>query len=89
MSAIPIKPRTLARGLASGQYRESDLGIEKRCTRCGEFWPVDDEFFSVQREPGGARASAYCRACFIEKYQRGRGMRGAQPASDRAQMEQK
>lgn len=76
MSAIPINPKTLARGLQAGTFRETDIGIEKRCTRCGEFWPVDDEFYSHQRDQNGERASSYCRACFIEKYQRGRGMMG-------------
>lgn len=75
MSAIPIKAITLARGLRTGTYRETDLGIEKQCTRCGEFWPVDDEFYSVQREADGARASSMCRACFVEHYKRGKGMR--------------
>lgn len=78
MTAIPIKSITLARGLRTGQYRETDLGIEKQCTRCGEFWPVDDEFYPVQREAAGVRAASMCRACFVEKYERGKGMRARQ-----------
>jgi len=25
----------------------TDLGEEKRCARCGEYWPADEEFFAV------------------------------------------
>lgn len=76
MSAIPINPRTYKLGIASGQYRETDIGTEKRCTRCGEFWPVDTDFYSSQRTNGTERASSHCRACLADRYKRKTGQIG-------------
>lgn len=42
----------------------TDLGKEKRCARCGEYWPADKEFF--YQLPDG-RLHSYCHACFIER----------------------
>ena len=39
----------------------TDLGTEIRCTRCGEFWPADEEFF--YRHAGGWHS--YCKACYL------------------------
>jgi hypothetical protein len=35
---------------------------EKRCTKCGEYWPADLEFFS--RKQNGLHS--WCRACLRE-----------------------
>ena len=46
------------------------LGTEKRCPRCGEWWPLDDEFFyraTPCHRLRGARWQAYCRACWAER----------------------
>jgi len=42
---------------------ETDLGIERRCSRCREWWPADGEFWSEKR-PGVFYS--WCRACFAE-----------------------
>jgi hypothetical protein len=39
------------------------LGREKRCSRCGEWWPADTEFFNRQ----GAGLHCWCKACVIER----------------------
>lgn len=39
---------------------------EKACTRCGEFWPADEEFFR-RRSPSCPRLAAWCRACEAEQ----------------------
>lgn len=55
----------LARRLASGIYRLADDVLEKRCTICREYWPVDSEFFHQSRcEADGFLGR--CRACAIE-----------------------
>lgn len=78
MTAIAINPKTLARGLKNGTYIETELGIEKRCTQCGQFWPVDDEFYFAQVDKGIERATSCCKACYLERYNR-----GAKPGSTR------
>lgn len=37
---------------------------EKRCYRCGEFWPADEEFFNRLSD---GRLHSYCRACCTER----------------------
>lgn len=38
---------------------DPELGIEKLCPRCGEWWPLDAEFFYLSNP-------AYCKACWVE-----------------------
>lgn len=46
-------------------WRLADLGLEKRCSRCQEYWPADTEFwFSEPQSAGGL--SSWCKACFRE-----------------------
>jgi len=60
-----MKPGLLAKRLASGKARlDPEMGLEKRCCRCQEFWPQDTAFWSAC---GGDHTSdglqAYCKAC--------------------------
>jgi hypothetical protein len=44
----------------------TDIGQEKRCITCGEYWPADQEFFmSMKKSPD--RLSTRCLACIKEK----------------------
>jgi hypothetical protein len=44
----------------------TELGVERKCRGCGEFWPLDTDFFS--RQPGGFRGfQAVCKACLSEQ----------------------
>ena len=43
---------------------EEELGVQRRCPRCGEFWPEDHEFFYPARRGG---FQAYCKACWHER----------------------
>ncbi|MCE5242477.1 MAG: hypothetical protein ABFD98_15745 [Syntrophobacteraceae bacterium] len=38
---------------------------EKRCARCGEPWPADEEFYY---RLGDGRLHSYCRACCTERH---------------------
>ena len=40
-------------------YRETELGLEKRCACCGDYWPADPEFFHLKANGLATR----CRAC--------------------------
>ncbi len=44
----------------------TELGSEKRCMACGEYWPADTEFFEV-RIAARDRLSTRCIACAKEK----------------------
>jgi erythromycin esterase-like protein len=40
----------------------TELGVEKRCVKCGEFWPAEPEFFQRNRDnPDGL--DNYCKDC--------------------------
>lgn len=41
---------------------EEELGAQKRCTKCGSWWPLDDEFW--YRNHGAWHP--WCRACHRE-----------------------
>ena len=62
---------------------EEELGLQKRCTRCHEWWPWDTEFFAVAARAGemfvqGGRPyvrvsdvlRGTCRACDAERRRR-------------------
>lgn len=40
-------------------FRETELGLERRCSRCGEFWPFDEEFFRMKN----GKPLPRCLAC--------------------------
>lgn len=44
----------------------TELGTEKRCVSCGEYWPVDAEFFRPQASSRD-HWSARCIACIRDK----------------------
>ena len=43
----------------------TELGKEKECARCHEFWPADNEFFHKR----GTGLHSYCKACVTERCQ--------------------
>lgn len=48
-------------------WRETELGLEKRCCMCHEFWPVDDEFFYIKKSgPDAGEPHSHCKACYLE-----------------------
>lgn len=43
----------------------SNIGREKKCPKCTEFWPADTEFFhSVPSNASGL--NGWCKACYAE-----------------------
>ncbi len=45
----------------SARYRATELGKEARCSRCGEFWPCDEEFFFMRL----GVPHSWCKACYL------------------------
>jgi len=44
----------------------SELGLERRCLTCGEYWPADHEFYPTARSRKDG-LSVRCIACVHEK----------------------
>lgn len=56
------------------KFIDTDLGIEKYCPHCDEYWPLDDAFWWPRgtSKKGGQLWSSVCKACYDERYKRGR-----------------
>lgn len=42
----------------------TELGLERLCRGCDEFWPVDDEFWYFDRK---GNVLGRCKACWAER----------------------
>ena len=55
---------------------KTELGEEKLCSKCGDFWPMDSEFFFLRlRKPykDGIQSRKYdavCKACYESIYRK-------------------
>ena len=50
-------------------YINTELGKEKRCGNCNEYFPFDEEFFYKNGfKKHKQQWSSFCIACYIEKY---------------------
>jgi hypothetical protein len=45
------------------RYRQTEIGLEARCSKCRDYWPADSEFFYVS--PDG-RLHSWCKACYVQ-----------------------
>lgn len=73
-------PESLMRKrLKSGVFRVDEFGVlEKRCSRCKEYWPADTEFFYATNSNQDGLHN-WCHACYVEnRYPNGRGSVGHQ-----------
>ncbi|WP_218951552.1 hypothetical protein [Acinetobacter sp. YH12023] len=56
------------------KFIETELGKEKLCIQCDEYWPLDDEFwFTYRNKPNknGERTIGYeaaCKCCYNLRY---------------------
>lgn len=53
------------------KYIETELGIEKKCIHCGEYYPATKEFFygtGQFKKDGTAYLEGNCKACYKEKF---------------------
>lgn len=60
----PGQAATWGRMIRQGVYMVSEIGLEKRCAKCADYWPADSEFFCLTK--GGAALDPYCKACRLE-----------------------
>lgn len=45
------------------RFVTTEIGLEKKCGRCGEYWPADGEFWYSEGTRG---LSKWCKACYEE-----------------------
>ena len=43
-----------------------ELGKERWCPRCSEWWPADGEFFYTTGNAGSGQLMGWCKACYTE-----------------------
>ena len=58
------------------KYIETELGKEKLCIECQEYWPLDEEFWWTRKnksikDPNGVRYEAACKCCYNVRYRPG------------------
>lgn len=63
------------------KYISTELGREKLCICCGEYWPLDGEFWKFQwrkRKTGNVQEwAAACNGCYDFHYNRRRYAKAA------------
>lgn len=63
-----------SKGMSLPKFIETELGREKLCIECQEYWPLDNEFwFTYQGSPkkDGSRSVGYeaaCKCCYYIRY---------------------
>jgi len=65
--------------LNRGRYVLTDLGLEKRCRGCGDFWPADTEFFHCQPDMRDG-LHGLCKPCCNEAKELRRQIQRRAPA---------
>jgi|GEM_PF-1047459 len=60
-----LTPAQIARGIKSGRYLMTELGLERLCSRCGDYYPADTEFWYYQPS-AAAGLHNNCHACYRE-----------------------
>ncbi|AOA57559.1 hypothetical protein BFG52_03790 [Acinetobacter larvae] len=53
------------------KYIETELGTEKLCIHCNEYWPLDSEFYFTYRnrhQPEKIYYEAACKCCYDLRY---------------------
>lgn len=62
------------KGMSVPKFIETELGTEKLCIECQEYWPLDNEFwFTYRNKPNknGERSTGYeaaCKCCYDIRY---------------------
>lgn len=68
-ATVPISPlwpvKTTVMRLKSGKAIISEIGREKKCSRCNEYWPADSVFFFTQQKTKDG-LNDWCKACYSD-----------------------
>ena len=66
------------------RYIETELGLEKYCKGCDEYYPAEKEFFygtGIFKKDGSHCLETLCKACYVEKYKSSRKMKKMEVAA--------
>lgn len=63
-------------------HMQSELGLEKCCLACRQFWPADSEFFAPLASSRDGWTTR-CKACIAERYWGRRAIAAPRPAHSR------
>ncbi len=79
-----LTPDQIARGLERGRFRIEEGFLEKRCSCCGDFYPLDTEFWYFA--PAGQYGTHnLCKGCYLEYRRHWRARRQQQTLTNDAQ----
>ncbi len=51
----------------ANQRLDGDGELEKQCTKCGDWWPADNEFFFTTGTRAKKKLHSWCKACYLEE----------------------
>lgn len=52
-------------------YKQTELGTEKCCPMCHEYFPFDEEFYFKNGLKNGIQKwAARCKTCYMESYRK-------------------
>ncbi|MHA3051130.1 hypothetical protein [Acinetobacter sp. ANC 4640] len=66
------------------RYIQTELGTEKYCKGCDEYYPAEKEFFygtGYLKKDGSCCLETLCKACYAEKYKSSRKMKNMEVAA--------
>ena len=69
---FPITNELVDRYLKRGDMKISELGLEKKCSRCLLFFPLFKEFWHCFNTRNKILLSPHCKACEVERKREGR-----------------
>jgi hypothetical protein len=54
--------------MPAANVMETELGTERRCTKCGDYWPEDREFWFIGKRKNQNKPCIQqpCKACYYE-----------------------
>lgn len=58
------RPELVARRLRTGKCIRTEVGLEKHCPKCDDYWPMDTEFWFASKTEDGL--FAWCRSCYTK-----------------------
>lgn len=69
---FPVTNELVDRYLKRGDMKISELGLEKKCSRCLLFFPLFKEFWHCFNTRNKILLSPHCKACEVERKRKAR-----------------
>ncbi len=49
-----------------GKEKMTEIGLERQCTKCHDWWPATREFFYATGRADHPKLHSWCKACYEE-----------------------